>query len=75
MPPSCALFGGFAIGALATLWKCVAEPSSNVPGLPHTPHRHTTHAGEDSPRMAGLTRLSAPCRRRGVVVAIVAVWM
>ena len=34
MPPSCALLGGFAIG-VATLWKCVAEPSGNPPGPPH----------------------------------------
>ena len=39
MPPSCALLGGFAIGALvALLWqhqKCVAEPGGNPPGPPH----------------------------------------
>jgi len=38
---------------MATIWKCVAEPSSNPPGPPHAarmPHTHTTHAGEDFPR-------------------------
>ena len=52
MPPSCALLGGFAIGARVALlwqhWKCVAEPSGNPPGPPHAacmPHTHTTHAG------------------------------
>ena len=36
--------------AMATLWKCVVQPSGNPPGPPHAarmPHRHTTHAGED----------------------------
>ena len=36
---------------MATLWKCVAEPSVNPSGPPHAarmPHTHTTHAGEDS---------------------------
>jgi len=33
---------------MATLGKCVAEPSGNPPGPPHT--ARTTHAGEDSPR-------------------------
>jgi len=38
---------------MATLWKCVAEPSGNPPGPPHAAcmqHTHTTHAGENSPR-------------------------
>jgi len=39
MPLSCALLGGFAIGArVALLWqhyKCVAERSGNPPGPPH----------------------------------------
>ena len=38
MPPSCALLGGFVIGArgcvaMATFWKCVAEPSGNPPDV------------------------------------------
>ena len=36
--------------AMATLWKCMAELSGNLPGPPHAacmPHTHTTHAGED----------------------------
>jgi len=44
--------------AMATLWKCVAEPSGNPPGPPHAarmPHTHTTLAGKDSPH-----RRSAP---------------
>jgi len=31
---------------MATLWKCVPEPSDNPPGLPQAarvPHTHTTH--------------------------------
>ena len=45
MPPSCALLGGFAIGARdALLWQhygnaCVAEPSGNQPGPPHAARR------------------------------------
>jgi len=38
---------------MATLWKCVAEPSGNPLGQPHAarmPHTHTAHAGEDCPR-------------------------
>jgi len=38
---------------MATLSKCVAEPSGNPLGPLHAarmPHTHTTHAGEDSPR-------------------------
>ena len=34
---------------MATLWKCVAEPSGNPPGQPHAarmPHTHTTHAAK-----------------------------
>ena len=46
MPPSCALLGGFAIGARVTLlwqhWKCV-EPSGNPPGPLHAA-RSTPHA-------------------------------
>ena len=45
MPPSCALLGGFAIGAQVALlwqhWKCVAEPSGNPPGPLHA--TRTTH--------------------------------
>jgi len=51
MLPSCAPLGGFAIGArvalvwqLATLWKCVAEPSG-IRQAHRTPHAaRTTHA-------------------------------
>jgi len=44
MPSSCALLGGFAIGArVSLLWKCVAEPSGNPPGPPHAA-RSTPHA-------------------------------
>ena len=35
--------------AMATLWKCVAEPCGNPPGPPHAarmPHTHTTHTGK-----------------------------
>ena len=32
---------------MATLRKCVAEPSGNPPGPPHA--ARTTHAGEDCP--------------------------
>jgi len=44
MPPSCALLGGFAIGArVALLWqhyaKCVAQPSGNPPGPLHAERR------------------------------------
>jgi len=45
MPSSCALLGGFAVGAriaMAKLWKCVAEPSGNPPGPAHA--ARTTHA-------------------------------
>ena len=39
MPPSCALLGGFTIGArIALLWQHYGM------------HTHTTHAGEDSAR-------------------------
>ena len=55
--PSCAVLGGFAIGArvIALLWQHYgnSEPSGNPPGPPHAarmPHTHATHAGEDSPR-------------------------
>jgi len=40
----------------------VAEPSGNPPGPPHAahmPHMHTTHAGEDSPPLAG-DKIDAP---------------
>ena len=63
MPPSCALLGGFAVGARVASWqhwKCVAEPSGNPPGPRHAarmPHTHTTHAGEDS--LAG-DKINAP---------------
>jgi len=54
MPPSCALFGGFAISArVALLWQHYenAWQSPAVIRQTHrTPHTHTTHAGEDSPR-------------------------
>jgi len=44
LPPSCALLGGFAIGARVALlwqhWKCVAELSGNPPGSPHATHAH-----------------------------------
>jgi len=44
MPPSCALLGGFAIGARVALLrqhkKCVAEPSGNPPGPPHALRTH-----------------------------------
>jgi len=33
---------------MATLWKCVAEPSGNPTGPPHA--ARTAHAGEDTPR-------------------------
>jgi len=46
MPPSCALLGGIAIGALVALlkilWKWVAECSGNPPGPPHAA-RSATH--------------------------------
>jgi len=52
--PSCAVLGGFAIGARVALlwqhWKCVAEPSGNPPSPPHAAPSRTMHAGEDSPR-------------------------
>jgi len=57
MPPSCAPLGGFAIVArvallwqLATLWKCVAEPSG-IRQAHRTPHalRMREACGEDSP--------------------------
>jgi len=56
MPPSCALLGGFAIGALvALLWQHYenAWKSQAVIRQTHrTPHAvpRTTHAGEDSSR-------------------------
>jgi len=44
LPPSCALLGGFAIGARVALlwqhWKCVAELSGHPPGSPHAAHAH-----------------------------------
>ena len=56
MTRSCALLGGFAIGArVALLWQHYgnAEHSGNPPGPTHAarmPHMRATHAGEDSPR-------------------------
>jgi len=54
MPPSCALLGGFAIGArVALLWQHYGNAWQS-PAVIHQalrmPHTHTTHAGEDSPR-------------------------
>jgi len=58
MPPSCAVLGGFAIGArVALLWQryenAWQSPAVNRQSPPHAacmPHTHTTQAGEDSPR-------------------------
>jgi len=56
MPPSCALLGGFAIGArVALLWQHYGNAWQS-PAVIHQayrtpqamPHTHTTHAGEDS---------------------------
>jgi len=54
MPPSGALLGGFAMGApVALLWQHYGNAWQS-PAVIHqahrTPHTHTTHAGEDSPR-------------------------
>jgi len=57
MPLSCALLGGFAIGArVALLWqhyvnvcRLQSQRWSSRPNARYT-HTHTTHAGEDSPR-------------------------
>jgi len=49
---------------MATLWKCVAEPSGNPPGQPHAarmPHTHTTNIGEDpSPAITSTRQLCVP---------------
>jgi len=56
MPPSCALLGGFAIGAwVALLWQHY-ENAWQSPAVIRQAHRtlhavpRTTHFGEDSPR-------------------------
>jgi len=64
MPPSCALLGGFAIGAwVALLWqhqKCVVDSSGDPADPPHA--ARTTHARTsdkiDAP--AACATLSAP---------------
>ena len=56
MPPSCALLGGFAIGArVALLWQHCGnawQSPAVIRQANRTPHAvpRTTHAGEDSPR-------------------------
>jgi len=56
MPPSCALLGGFAIGAqVALLWQHYGNAWQSpvvIRQAHHTLHAvpRTTHAGKDSPR-------------------------
>jgi len=56
MHPSCALLGGFAIGArVALLWQHYGnawQSPAAIRQAHRTPHAvsHTTHAGEDCPR-------------------------
>jgi len=68
MPPSCAVLGGFAIGAqVALLWQHYGDAwqSPAVIRQAHrTPHAvpRTTHAGEDSPRRRQNRRACCVCR-------------
>ena len=56
MPSSCAVLGGFAIGARVALlwqhyWNAWQSPAVILQAhRTHAAHTHTTHAGEDSPR-------------------------
>ena len=61
MPPSCALLGGFAIGAwVALLWQHYGNAWQSPPHAARMPHTYTTHAGEDSPRGVASDKIDAP---------------